>query len=83
MKVLITDGAGFIGSSLAHKLVENDEEVTIIDDLSMGRLENLLDIRNRISFYKHTVCDKEFMHHLLMSKHFDYIWPRPQVLLVQ
>lgn len=42
--VLITGGAGFIGSNLAHDLVEKGNKVTIVDDLSMGRLENLVDI---------------------------------------
>lgn len=43
MKVLITGGAGFIGSNLARHLLANDPagEVRIIDDLSTGRLENL------------------------------------------
>jgi len=38
---LITGGAGFIGSHLSDYLLERDYQVTIIDDLSTGRLENL------------------------------------------
>ncbi|PXF62155.1 MAG: GDP-mannose 4,6-dehydratase [Candidatus Methanogaster sp.] len=48
MNVVITGGCGFIGSNLAHELVEVDE-VTVIDDLSTGRPENnedLLDNEN-------------------------------------
>lgn len=40
MKILVTGGAGFIGSNLAEKLTEN-HEVTVLDDLYLGRKENL------------------------------------------
>lgn len=73
-KVLITGGAGFIGSFLAHKLVANGDEVVIVDDLSMGKLENLEDIKDQITFYEHTVCDEIFMHGLLISGDFEYIY---------
>lgn len=73
-KVLITGGAGFIGSFLAHKLVANGNKVIVVDDLSMGCLENLADINDKIVFYKHTVCDEQFMHDLLLKGDFDYIY---------
>jgi UDP-glucose 4-epimerase len=41
MKVLITGGAGFIGSHLADRLLESDEDVFVIDDLSTGSLKNI------------------------------------------
>lgn len=41
MKALITGGAGFIGSHLAEELLRRGEVVSIIDDLSTGRLENV------------------------------------------
>jgi len=41
MRVLITGGAGFIGSHLATSLVANGHQVTVLDDLSTGRLENI------------------------------------------
>ena len=71
-KVLITGGAGFIGSFLAHKLVKLGRDVTIVDNLSMGRKENIDDID--VTFYQHNVCDHQFMHELLAKGEFDYIY---------
>jgi len=56
MTVLVTGGAGFIGSNVADKLVNRDHEVVIIDDLSTGRLENL---NERARFYKVDICSPE------------------------
>ncbi len=41
MKALVTGGAGFIGSNLVDALLERSDEVTILDNLSTGRRENL------------------------------------------
>lgn len=41
MRILVTGGAGFIGSNLADALLARGDEVRIIDDLSTGRVENL------------------------------------------
>ena len=41
MKALITGGAGFIGSHLADCLIDSDYEVVVVDNLSIGRLENI------------------------------------------
>lgn len=41
MNLLVTGGAGFIGSNLSHALINRGHEVTIIDDLSTGRMENI------------------------------------------
>lgn len=49
-RYLITGIAGFIGSTLAHTLVEQGHEVRGIDNLSTGSLDNLADIRNEVSF---------------------------------
>jgi UDP-glucose 4-epimerase len=42
-RVLVTGGAGFIGSHIAEKYLENNYEVTVLDDLSSGRRENVPD----------------------------------------
>jgi UDP-glucose 4-epimerase len=49
-RYLITGIAGFIGSTLAHALVEQGHEVRGTDNLSTGTLDNLADIRRSISF---------------------------------
>jgi len=50
MRVLITGGAGFIGSHLAEALLERGDEVDVLDDLSTGRLENIAHLRTHPGF---------------------------------
>lgn len=55
MKILVTGGAGFIGSNLVHDLVDEDHEVIVVDNLSTGSLDNISDIIDKIKFIK-TSC---------------------------
>lgn len=54
---LITGIAGFIGSSLAHALVERGHSVRGVDNLCTGKIENLADIRGRIDFREADLLD--------------------------
>lgn len=51
-KVLVTGGASFIGSHLVDKLVELEAEVTVLDNFSSGKLENLQESINKIKIVK-------------------------------
>ncbi len=59
MRVLVTGGAGFIGSHLAEALAARGDEVTVLDDLSTGREENLrgLSAAPGFRFSRGDVCD--------------------------
>lgn len=50
MKYLITGGAGFIGSHLADQLIDEGHEVTVIDNLSTGKLANINHLRDNPKF---------------------------------
>jgi len=51
MKALVTGGAGFIGSHLAEALLAHDQEVTVLDNLSSGRLDNILALQGHPGFH--------------------------------
>ena len=67
MKVLVTGGAGFIGSHLAETLLHSGHEVTALDDLSTGRLENLRTFQHhpRFRFIEGNVMDAQLVQGLV------------------
>ncbi len=74
MKALITGGAGFIGSHLAQRLLKDGNEVTIIDNLSTGRLENLHAFRQdpKLQFVKGDIQDTTLVQ--LLTSHCDVVF---------
>ena len=69
MKVLVTGGAGFIGSHIVDKLIERRYEVVIIDNLSTGKKENLHPLAK---FYNKDICDQD-IDELLNFEQPDYV----------
>ena len=58
MKIIVTGGAGFIGSNLVEELVRLNHKVIIIDNLSTGRLENIQHLKTKITFFKGDISKK-------------------------
>ena len=58
-RVLVTGGAGFIGSWLCDALLGLDAYVTAVDDLSTGRLKNIDHLNRKIIF---RVCKVRYLH---------------------
>ena len=63
MRVLITGGAGFIGSYLAEILLQRGDSVVVVDDLSTGSIENIRHILSRpeFEFVRGSVRDQTIM----------------------
>ena len=65
-KVLVTGGAGFIGSNLVNRLVEEGATITVLDDLFTGRKENL-SYQDRVEFIEGSVTDYELVAKLVKN----------------
>ena len=66
-EILITGGAGFIGSHLSERLLERGDRVTIIDDLSTGSIRNIDHLRNHENFTYHidTIFNRPLLAELI------------------
>ncbi len=74
MKILITGGAGFIGSHLSEELLKNGHQITIIDNLSTGRFSNISHIQHHPNFRYviGTILDKKVMESLIAENDVTY-----------
>ena len=69
MRVLVTGGAGFIGSHLSERLLSLGHDVVVIDDLSTGSLENTESFRDHsnYTFHHDTIFNRDLMAELIDS----------------
>jgi UDP-glucose 4-epimerase len=75
MRALVTGGSGFIGSNLVDALLDRGDEVTVVDDLSTGRIENLDAARRRgIAFHEADITDGERLCKLVASARPDIVF---------
>ena len=89
MKVLITGGAGFIGSHLAERHLSMDDEVTIVDNLSTGDMTNvqhlegyskfkcIIDDVLNVDMMRQTIADCDLIYHLAAAVGVDFIIDNP------
>lgn len=64
-KILVTGGAGFIGYHLCRKLLENGVNITVYDDLSTGKIENVKDLPKPVEFIKGDVRNIEMLEEII------------------
>ena len=65
MKILVTGGAGFIGSHITEYLVKRGDDVTVLDNLNTGRKENLAKINDKINFVNGDIRDYKLLEKLV------------------
>lgn len=65
MKVLVTGGAGFIGSHLTDALCLSNEDVTVIDNFTTGSLNNLAKIQSKIRIIEGDIRDEKLINDLV------------------
>lgn len=71
LKVLITGGAGFIGSHIVDKLLDNNYQVAVLDNLSSGNLDNLQQHEN-LKFYNRDIV-KDDLEYIFKVEKPDYV----------
>ncbi|MCX6819345.1 MAG: SDR family NAD(P)-dependent oxidoreductase [Candidatus Aenigmarchaeota archaeon] len=59
MKILVTGGAGFIGSNVVEALVRLGHEVVVLDNFSLGSMDNLASVKDKITVIKGDIRDEK------------------------
>lgn len=74
-KILVTGGAGFIGSHLTEKLLELGAKVIVVDNFSTGKKENLKEVWNKkwLKIIKGDVNDLKTLRKVFKNYKFDYV----------
>jgi len=67
MKILVTGGAGFIGSHIAEYLVQRGDNVTVLDNLSNGKIQNISKVSDDINFVNGDVRDYNLIEQLVKN----------------
>ena len=65
MKILVTGAAGFIGSHIVEYLVQRGGDVTILDNLNTGKIENLSKVNNDINFVNGDIREYKLLERLV------------------
>ena len=81
MKILVTGGAGFIGSHLTEKLVKQGDIVTVIDNLNTGKEKNLELVKEKIEFVKGSILDTKLLDEI--TKDVDGVFHQAALASVQ
>jgi len=73
--VLVTGGAGFIGSNIAEALLARGYRVVVLDDLSTGKMENILDLSryDNLKFIKGSILESGLLRSIIKSEHIQLI----------
>lgn len=74
MKILITGGAGFIGSHLCDALMERGHNLTVVDNLILGRKENISHLLGKVGFefIEEDLLQTEAMRDIFKDRKFGY-----------
>ena len=71
--ILVTGGAGFIGSNLVKELIKETANVVVYDNFLSGDISNLLDVRNTIKIIKGDILDRKFKN-ILEKYEVEYVF---------
>lgn len=76
MNILITGGAGFIGSHLCDALLERGHHLTVVDNLVLGKMENIEHLLHHPSFQfiKEDILHTDVLREIFKNSHFDMVY---------